>query len=133
MSAKPDPCRPRAVDEKTSSITHVLLVAVAIAMMQGVGNAELSSSERETALPSSTTSHGRSADNDSISIRHGSLDQEASSPCSSRVPDPIHRLICADGANPLSGVTIDASGNLFGTTLYGGTNSGAGTLYKIKP
>ena len=58
-------------------------------MMQGVGNAQLSSSERETALPSSTTSNGRSADNDSISIRHGLLDQEATSPCSSRVPDPI--------------------------------------------
>ena len=48
----------------------------------------------------------------------------------------VHRFLAnssSDGANPLAGVTIDAHGNLFGTTLYGGTNSGVGTLYKIQP
>jgi uncharacterized repeat protein (TIGR03803 family) len=30
---------------------------------------------------------------------------------------------CTDGSNPLAGVTMDASGNLFGTTIFGGANS----------
>ena len=89
MSAKPDSCRPSSVDEKTSSITRVLLVAVSIAMTQGLGYAQPFSSERETPLPSSTTAHGRSTDTDSTSIQHESLDQEATSPCSSRVPETI--------------------------------------------
>ena len=35
-----------------------------------------------------------------------------------------------DGANPKGGVTIDRSGNLFGTTVGGGTNGG-GTVWEI--
>ncbi len=42
---------------------------------------------------------------------------------------------CPDGANPVSGVTFDAAGNLYGTTAYGGSNNGkgAGTLYELSP
>jgi hypothetical protein len=36
-----------------------------------------------------------------------------------------------NGANPQAGVTIDANGDLFGTTYDGGTNGG-GTLFEIK-
>jgi uncharacterized repeat protein (TIGR03803 family) len=36
-----------------------------------------------------------------------------------------------DGANPLAGLTIDAAGNLYGTTFSGGT--GLGTVFKLKP
>ena len=36
----------------------------------------------------------------------------------------------SDGANPLSGFTIDAAGNLYGTTNAGGA-SGAGTVFKV--
>src|SRR3984893_371043 len=36
----------------------------------------------------------------------------------------------SDGANPLSGFTIDAAGNLYGTTNAGGV-SGAGTVFKL--
>src|SRR2546423_10820883 len=36
----------------------------------------------------------------------------------------------SDGANPLSGFTIDAAGNLYGTTNGGGA-SGAGTVFKV--
>lgn len=46
----------------------------------------------------------------------------------------------ADGANPFSGVTFDANGNLFGTTLYGGTTDGqncrslgCGVVWEITP
>jgi uncharacterized repeat protein (TIGR03803 family) len=35
-----------------------------------------------------------------------------------------------DGLIPMDGLTIDASGNLFGTTRFGGTN-GRGTIFKI--
>jgi len=40
-----------------------------------------------------------------------------------------------DGQNPDSGagVTLDATGNLYGTTLYGGSTENAGTVYKLKP
>jgi uncharacterized repeat protein (TIGR03803 family) len=37
-----------------------------------------------------------------------------------------------DGGYPVSGVTFDASGNLYGTTYYGGT-SNAGVVWKITP
>lgn len=38
-----------------------------------------------------------------------------------------------DGSYPMAGVTLDAAGNLYGTTFKGGTagNNGVGTAYKI--
>jgi len=41
-----------------------------------------------------------------------------------------------DGQNPYygAGVTLDAKGNLYGTTIYGGKGTqNAGTLYELKP
>jgi uncharacterized repeat protein (TIGR03803 family) len=42
---------------------------------------------------------------------------------------------CADGDGPSSGVIMDASGNLFGTTTHGGANitSSAGTVFELPP
>ena len=37
-----------------------------------------------------------------------------------------------DGANPLAGLVMDASGNLYGTTGSGGAN-GNGTVFKVTP
>jgi uncharacterized repeat protein (TIGR03803 family) len=37
----------------------------------------------------------------------------------------------SDGALPLSGVGFDANGNLYGTTTFGGSNNGDGTLWQI--
>ena len=37
-----------------------------------------------------------------------------------------------DGQNPYAGLIQDASGNLYGTTLYGGTNN-LGTVFKVTP
>ena len=44
----------------------------------------------------------------------------------------------ADGAGPASGLTLDASGNLYGTTVFGGNlegcyNSGCGVVFEIVP
>jgi uncharacterized repeat protein (TIGR03803 family) len=39
-------------------------------------------------------------------------------------------LISDRGSNPLGGVTIDANGNLYGTTVFGGRNN-LGTVWKI--
>lgn len=42
-----------------------------------------------------------------------------------------------DGQNPLAGLVFDKSGNLFGTTVYGGSGSGqsssAGTVFELSP
>ena len=38
----------------------------------------------------------------------------------------------ADGGNPIGGVSIDGSGNLFGTTVYGGANQN-GVVWEITP
>jgi uncharacterized repeat protein (TIGR03803 family) len=41
---------------------------------------------------------------------------------------------CADGGYPEAGVAIDASGNLFGTTSYGGVNNNLdGTAFELSP
>jgi uncharacterized repeat protein (TIGR03803 family) len=39
----------------------------------------------------------------------------------------------SDGATPLSGVILDASGNLYGTTSAGGPDFGDGTAYELSP
>jgi uncharacterized repeat protein (TIGR03803 family) len=36
-----------------------------------------------------------------------------------------------DGVNPLAGLLRDAEGNLYGTTQYGGTHGGYGTIFKL--
>jgi len=36
-----------------------------------------------------------------------------------------------DGENPLAGLLRDAAGNLYGTTQYGGTNGGYGTVFRL--
>lgn len=38
-----------------------------------------------------------------------------------------------DGVNPLAGLLRDAAGNLYGTTYYGGSNGGFGTVFKLSP
>jgi uncharacterized repeat protein (TIGR03803 family) len=37
----------------------------------------------------------------------------------------------ADGAKPLCGVIVDKSGNVYGTTLLGGTSAGSGTVFEL--
>jgi uncharacterized repeat protein (TIGR03803 family) len=44
----------------------------------------------------------------------------------------VHNF-AADAARPYSGVTLDAAGNLYGTTYYGGAASGLGTVYELSP
>jgi uncharacterized repeat protein (TIGR03803 family) len=36
-----------------------------------------------------------------------------------------------DGANPFAGLIMDASGNLYGTTVYGGDSSSDGTVFEL--
>ena len=39
----------------------------------------------------------------------------------------------ADGGNPYGGVLRDHAGNLYGTTTFGGSSGGAGTVFKLQP
>jgi len=43
---------------------------------------------------------------------------------------PLYNFNGNSGAGPLAGVIRDSSGNLYGTTEYGG-RSGAGVVYKV--
>jgi hypothetical protein len=81
-----DPCRPSAVDEGLPFITHVLLVAISIAMTHGLGHAQAPVASQEAILPSSTITHDRAGDNQSTSI-HRPSDQVSASPCRLRVQD----------------------------------------------
>jgi uncharacterized repeat protein (TIGR03803 family) len=50
------------------------------------------------------------------------------------------RTNCADGSSPISGLTFDSNGNLYGATLLGGTNNvkscqrhACGTIFELSP
>lgn len=49
----------------------------------------------------------------------------------------LHSFSGPDGKAPLAGVTLDAAGNLYGTTSYGGTfcpsQGGCGVVFKLTP
>jgi uncharacterized repeat protein (TIGR03803 family) len=44
----------------------------------------------------------------------------------------LHNFRDKDGAGPIGDLILDANGNLYGTTLVGGTH-GAGTVFKVTP
>ncbi len=46
-----------------------------------------------------------------------------------------HARICPDGAQPLAAVTFDKAGNLYGTTMLGGSKNsqGTGTVFELSP
>src|SRR5437016_2881035 len=62
---------------------------MSIAMAHDSADAQSSSAQRETSLPSSITAVERSGDNQSTSLRQGSVDQKVTNPCSLRAPDNI--------------------------------------------
>jgi uncharacterized repeat protein (TIGR03803 family) len=39
----------------------------------------------------------------------------------------------SSGSGPGAGVVLDQAGNLYGTTIYGGTNCYCGVVYKLAP
>jgi len=51
---------------------------------------------------------------------------------SSGMESVLHSFTGLDGAIPYAGLVLDAAGNLYGTTLFGGS-SGYGTVFKLSP
>jgi uncharacterized repeat protein (TIGR03803 family) len=69
-----------------------------------------------------TAAIGGDAHNDGIVFKLGNLGNE-------RV---LHRFNNIEGSQPSAGVILDAKGNLYGTTLYGGS-VGEGIVFKLAP
>jgi uncharacterized repeat protein (TIGR03803 family) len=42
-------------------------------------------------------------------------------------------IFCHDGDTPRGGLIMDGGGNLYGTTIYGGSGSALGTVFKLAP
>jgi uncharacterized repeat protein (TIGR03803 family) len=40
---------------------------------------------------------------------------------------------CANGAFPIAGLVLDQTGNLYGTTYFGGANNDSGVVFKLSP
>jgi uncharacterized repeat protein (TIGR03803 family) len=48
----------------------------------------------------------------------------------------LHSFVGSDGDDPMGGLLLDASGNLYGTTYYGGKSgcvTGCGVIFKLAP
>jgi len=45
----------------------------------------------------------------------------------------LYSFANTDGANPYAGLIFDGSGNLYGTTVSGGTNNNGGTVFELSP
>jgi uncharacterized repeat protein (TIGR03803 family) len=56
----------------------------------------------------------------------------ASNPADPWIETILHNFAGADGAFPSSDLVMDSKGNLYGTTLLGGTND-VGTVYRLAP
>lgn len=65
---------------RAGNITHSLLVAISIAMTQGLGHAQMPVASQEPTLPPSTTANHRSRDNQLTSV-HEPSDQMVTKPC----------------------------------------------------
>jgi hypothetical protein len=72
-----------------ASVIYALLVMISTATAQDSAPAQPPSAEPETPLPSSITAVAGFGDNQRPSIQQGSVDQEATNPCSLRAPDDI--------------------------------------------
>jgi uncharacterized repeat protein (TIGR03803 family) len=44
-----------------------------------------------------------------------------------------HQTGCSDGNQPVAGLRADSSGNLYGTTQYGGASGSWGVVFKLSP
>jgi hypothetical protein len=46
----------------------------------------------------------------------------------------LHQFVNAgDGGNPYSGVVLDSTGNIYGTTYMGGDSQGYGVVFEVEP
>jgi uncharacterized repeat protein (TIGR03803 family) len=78
-----------------------------------------------------TTSHGGENDNDENGMGGGTIFRMSGAALET-VYSFCAKAGCADGEYPYSGVIMDPSGNLYGTT-YGGGANGGGTVFELSP
>jgi len=76
-----NPKRPSAADEKLASIAYFVLVTISFVLTPGLAQAQPSSAPLEAPLPSSSTKE--------VSLQPGSLDEDVTTPCRSRVSEPL--------------------------------------------
>jgi uncharacterized repeat protein (TIGR03803 family) len=63
----------------------------------------------------------------------GAVYKPAPNPDGTWTETVLHSFMGTDGRNPYGGLISDASGNLYGTTQYGGASAGYGVVFKLAP
>jgi hypothetical protein len=78
----------RRVDrQQFGARTRVLLISITLATTQVLGQGKQRSAPQQTPSASLVATPENSGENQTASLKHGSLDQKASSSCSAKVPD----------------------------------------------
>jgi hypothetical protein len=107
-----DPCSPSAVDEGLSSLPHVLLVIISIAMTPCLGHAQAPVASQEALISSSTAARDGAGENQSTSIQ-GPSEQAPASPCRLQVQDPFPQSSATIGTLDYTPLSSRCKFNLF--------------------
>ena len=106
-----------SADEKLRFITHVLLITISIAMMNGLGFAQATAASPEATESSSTMAHDESNGNQSTAIGRSS-DQVSASPCRMLLRDPFPQSSATIGSVGYTPLTARCKLNLFLKQTY---------------
>jgi hypothetical protein len=119
------PSRPIASHQGISSLAHLLLLVIAVALSHSLARAQSLSAEQAAPSPSSTVAQRGSPASGLTSIQPLPLQQEPAAPCSLRVPDMTpqpsaesQRVNPPHGPSAFTPLTVHCKFKLFLTTTY---------------